>query len=84
MNEHPDPLRTAPEGEGQLVAAAPASTILPPAHVGHYRAGQLLGDGGFGRVYRPRDDLMQRLVAVKVPHRVEIGEKHVHRVQGAA
>ena len=69
MNDHPDPLRTAPEAEAQFVAPAPAPAAALPAHVGRYRVERLLGEGGFGRVYLVRAEQLQRLVAVKVPHR---------------
>jgi hypothetical protein len=71
MSEHPDPLRTAPEGEGQPVVAAPAPAALLPAHVGRYRVERLLGDDDCGCVFLARDEQLQRLVAVKVPRRCE-------------
>src|SRR5450432_1307356 len=40
-----------------------------PKHIGRFRVERLLGKGGFGLVYLAHDGQLQRLVAIKVPHR---------------
>jgi serine/threonine protein kinase/formylglycine-generating enzyme required for sulfatase activity len=64
-----DPDETIPFQEkltdGPRVPVVPADR---PGRIGRYQVEKLLGDGHFGRVYLARDEQLQRLVAVKVPH----------------
>jgi eukaryotic-like serine/threonine-protein kinase len=48
------------------------------SRIGRYRIERIVGEGGFGRVYLAHDDQLQRLVAIKVPHR-----KMVNRLEEA-
>ncbi len=69
---------SSPSVEGTVLSADPSQTQLYaepacPTHLGRYAVEGYLGNGGFGVVYRGRDDQLQRAVAIKVPH--------PHRVQ---
>jgi serine/threonine protein kinase/formylglycine-generating enzyme required for sulfatase activity len=59
---------TVPEREVEL----PIDDGAPPGNIGGYRIECLLGQGSFGCVYLAWDELLERQVAVKVPHRHRI------------
>src|SRR5207302_1522087 len=71
----PDPERAAtrtgdgtarPDDEVPLGFLSPATRPDSLGRIGHYEVLQVLGQGGFGIVFRAFDDVLQRVVAVKV------------------
>src|SRR3954464_2993950 len=56
----------ADDAEVPLGFLAPATRPDSLGRIGHYEVLQVLGQGGFGIVFRAFDDVLQRVVAVKV------------------
>jgi serine/threonine protein kinase/formylglycine-generating enzyme required for sulfatase activity len=52
-----------------IESGATAAVSGLPARIGEYRVEGLLGEGGFGCVYLAHDEMLNRQVAIKVPHR---------------
>ncbi len=67
MNDHDKTGAFQPGDADAPAAVDPIAAV--PQHVGRYRIEKVLGQGGFGLVYLAHDGQLQRLVAIKVPHR---------------
>jgi WD40 repeat protein len=53
--------------QSRSAAASVRKDAPPPAQIGRFKILSVLGQGGFGSVYRARDPQLEREVAIKVP-----------------
>jgi len=67
-----DPQLNSSEAADTAIPVNPRSSAAnraaAPESIGRYRVRRVLGDGGFGRVYLCIDEVLNRQVAVKIPH----------------
>jgi serine/threonine protein kinase len=68
-----DPMRTTDQANRPTLTLPPALGDDPvpekiPQQIGRYVVERVLGKGAFGKVYLARDPLLERPVAIKVPH----------------
>jgi hypothetical protein len=66
----PDESSGQPGFISQEIRTTPENGSIPgPQSAGRYQLEQIVGQGTFGVVYRARDEQLDRMVAIKLPHR---------------
>jgi len=70
-------LNLAAEAGRQRLAAQPGDELAPGSILGPYEILQHLGEGGMGRVYQARHQVLKKVVAIKVIRREQLANPNV-------
>jgi tetratricopeptide (TPR) repeat protein len=71
--------RVVPAGSEEVARPADAAAVGSGQLLGHFQLLERLGAGAFGTVWKARDVQLDRVVAVKIPHRGQLGSKEAEK-----